>query len=110
MYSIYYVYISVDHQHLLSLPTRRSSDLNFARSLSVETAFTVLAIARSLKAAGKDVIELEIGDSPFDSTAAARAGGMDADRKSTRLNSSHLVISYAVFCLQKKIIHKVDIK
>src|SRR5256885_10001293 len=26
----------------------------------------------------------------------------DEDRKSTRLNSSHLVISYAVFCLQKK--------
>src|ERR1039457_3396609 len=31
---------------------------------------------------------------------------MDTDRKSTRLNSSHLVISYAVFCLKKKkIIH-----
>src|SRR2546426_9265181 len=28
--------------------------------------------------------------------------GADADRKSTRLNSSHLVISYAVFCLKKK--------
>src|SRR3989454_7739592 len=27
----------------------------------------------------------------------------DGDRKSTRLNSSHLVISYAVFCLKKKI-------
>src|SRR5256885_10087746 len=27
------------------------------------------------------------------------------DRKSTRLNSSHLVISYAVFCLKKKISH-----
>src|SRR5256885_12997880 len=27
------------------------------------------------------------------------------DRKSTRLNSSHLVISYAVFCLKKKKIH-----
>src|SRR5256885_7627427 len=27
-----------------------------------------------------------------------------ADRKSTRLNSSHLVISYAVFCLKKKIL------
>src|SRR5256885_10077285 len=27
-----------------------------------------------------------------------------ADRKSTRLNSSHLVISYAVFCLKKKTI------
>src|SRR3989454_6232692 len=27
---------------------------------------------------------------------------VDGDRKSTRLNSSHLVISYAVFCLKKK--------
>ena len=58
---------------------------NFARSLSVETAFTVLAMARSLKAAGKDVVELEIGDSPFDSTAAARAGGMEAIKN----NHSH---------------------
>src|SRR5256885_11838615 len=37
--------------------------------------------------------------------SAARAG----DRKSTRLNSSHLVISYAVFCLKKKkTIHHKD--
>src|SRR5256885_11215166 len=28
-----------------------------------------------------------------------------SDRKSTRLNSSHLVISYAVFCLKKKKVH-----
>src|SRR2546426_7877953 len=28
---------------------------------------------------------------------------LQRDRKSTRLNSSHLVISYAVFCLKKKI-------
>src|SRR5256885_6938432 len=28
--------------------------------------------------------------------------GVPLDRKSTRLNSSHLVISYAVFCLKKK--------
>src|SRR2546426_2011886 len=31
------------------------------------------------------------------------------DRKSTRLNSSHLVISYAVFCLKKKKNHEVYI-
>src|SRR5688500_19974255 len=31
-----------------------------------------------------------------------RLGGLRRDRKSTRLNSSHLVISYAVFCLKKK--------
>src|SRR5690242_21344723 len=38
---------------------------------------------------------------------APRAGGADRvqrveDRKSTRLNSSHMSISYAVFCLKKK--------
>src|SRR5256885_8768389 len=32
-----------------------------------------------------------------------RAAARCSDRKSTRLNSSHLVISYAVFCLKKKI-------
>src|SRR2546426_12573958 len=34
--------------------------------------------------------------------APQRRLGQLADRKSTRLNSSHLVISYAVFCLKKK--------
>src|SRR5256885_12091134 len=33
----------------------------------------------------------------------------DLDRKSTRLNSSHLVISYAVFCLKKKRINYIEI-
>src|SRR5438094_4021082 len=32
----------------------------------------------------------------------------EVDRKSTRLNSSHRTISYAVFCLKKKIIRGVD--
>src|SRR5256885_8908890 len=31
----------------------------------------------------------------------------DQDRKRTRLNSSHLVISYAVFCLKKKITKRI---
>src|SRR5256885_5463828 len=35
-------------------------------------------------------------------TSFADCYGAEADRKSTRLNSSHLVISYAVFCLKKK--------
>src|SRR5256885_12312413 len=34
--------------------------------------------------------------------AKMRFGKTFTDRKSTRLNSSHLVISYAVFCLKKK--------
>src|SRR3712207_8596547 len=39
---------------------------------------------------------------PFDREAA----GAGSDRKSTRLNSSHANISYAVFCLKKKKITK----
>src|SRR5256885_3316504 len=35
-------------------------------------------------------------------TASDNLRGGGEDRKSTRLNSSHLVISYAVFCLKKK--------
>src|SRR5256885_11057250 len=34
--------------------------------------------------------------------SVVRQAVYEADRKSTRLNSSHLVISYAVFCLTKK--------
>src|SRR5207302_11506314 len=43
-----------------------------------------------------------------DQRAAAQWGGFGnfpRDRKSTRLNSSHVKISYAVFCLKKKIIY-----
>src|SRR5690606_39835009 len=36
--------------------------------------------------------------------AHAEQRGLDGDRKSTRLNSSHVKISYAVFCLKKKTI------
>src|SRR3712207_8744273 len=38
---------------------------------------------------------------------ALAEGGQD--RKSTRLNSSHANISYAVFCLKKKNIHQFDV-
>jgi aspartate aminotransferase len=50
----------------------------FAQGLSTETAFDVLAVARKLKAQGKDVIELQIGDSPFPSTRTALQAGIDA--------------------------------
>src|SRR2546426_7232338 len=39
---------------------------------------------------------------PGTGSRACPPGGSMRDRKSTRLNSSHLVISYAVFCLKKK--------
>jgi len=52
----------------------------FAQNVTVETAFNVLAKARQLAAGGKDVIELEIGDSPFPTTASAKAAGIEAIR------------------------------
>src|SRR5437870_248768 len=52
----------------------------FARGLTAETAFDVLAVARRLKAGGKDVIELQIGDSPFPSTRSALDAGIRAIR------------------------------
>src|SRR3989454_9149296 len=57
-------------------------------------------VAVDLAAASEDVIEA------FRQSEHSRLpvydGTPDKDRKSTRLNSSHLVISYAVFCLKKK--------
>ena len=52
----------------------------FASSVGVESAFTVLAVAKRLMAAGKDVIELEIGDSPFATPPKAIEAGMQAIR------------------------------
>ncbi len=52
----------------------------FAQELEVETAFTVLAEARRLKQAGKDVIELEIGDSPFPTPQAAQDAAIECIR------------------------------
>src|SRR5688572_31904624 len=42
------------------------------------------------------------GGPPSDELLDARRSAEDQDRKSTRLNSSHSQISYAVFCLKKK--------
>ncbi len=51
---------------------------SFARGLTAETAFDVLAVAKRLEAQGKDVIELQIGDSPFPSTRHALDGALKA--------------------------------
>src|SRR5256885_7747821 len=55
-----------------------------------------------------DIVERIVGTADSldvrlrDSQAVSLQSGRVGDRKSTRLNSSHLVISYAVFCLKKK--------
>src|SRR2546426_6786851 len=58
---------------------------------------------------GLAILGKRLGESPLGAAAWSTpwaitilTGGLFGDRKSTRLNSSHLVISYAVFCLKKK--------
>src|SRR3989442_10580663 len=65
------------------------------------------AIKRRLIEQGVDVIDVGAGDADFPPPdVAVQAVTRALDRKSTRLNSSHVRISYAVFCLKKKkIIH-----
>src|SRR3712207_7867013 len=58
---------------------------------------------------GADRPQARVRDLPGPPAALARGRPRDlqADRKSTRLNSSHANISYAVFCLKKKYHHLV---
>src|SRR5256885_7030411 len=63
-----------------------------------------LYVAGGWGAGGAIVPRTEVYDPKTDTwlTAADLPRPVAGDRKSTRLNSSHLVISYAVFCLKKK--------
>src|SRR2546422_6807532 len=58
--------------------------------------------AQAALAAPQSKLAALYGIGPAAATAIKEARGDDGDRKSTRLNSSHGYISYAVFCLKKK--------
>src|SRR5256885_6963430 len=82
------------------------------RSKGAFTGATQRRLGRFEMADGGTIFLDEVGELLADTQAALlrvlqerefeRVGGGQPDRKSTRLNSSHLVISYAVFCLKKK--------
>src|SRR5207245_10522469 len=92
--------------HLMfSFPTRRSSDLISANSVveSVEDRERQLKVAigneADKKAADLPVIETEKKKNQRRQNPCGEFS-LQGDRKSTRLNSSHGSISYAVFCLK----------
>src|SRR5260221_10174597 len=67
------------------------------------TLFPYTTLFRSQQAfTASDVVELYLHRGAFETTLADEDQEQEPDRKSTRLNSSHTVISYAVFCLKKK--------
>src|SRR2546427_5920277 len=64
------------------------------------TLFPYTTLFRSHVAA--DLAQLQVGAAPAAVEDGQGHRGHEGDRKSTRLNSSHSQISYAVFCLKKK--------
>src|SRR5690242_21606415 len=98
MYSLsliaFFFYGYGDHRDLHSFPTRRSSDLGDGRYL---TDLDPQALSSGNVAAA---LQFTNYGNFFQ--------GSFKDRKSTRLNSSHMSISYAVFCLKKKKKNKIN--
>src|SRR5690348_18203811 len=92
MSSLFFFSCYGDHRDLHSFPTRRSSDL-------VGLGPLVVRAAQELADDG------DVRDAPEALEALLLLfleEAAEEDRKSTRLNSSHPSISYAVFCLKKK--------
>src|SRR5690348_17398327 len=78
---------------------RMPHDLSHLRFLAGPTLFPYTTLFRSVISITDD---LNAGQSVFQATAVKKPTSAGGDRKSTRLNSSHPSISYAVFCLKKK--------
>src|SRR5207248_10814922 len=99
---------SAPPRHLPSFPTRRSSDLAILHPAdgSVHPARWVRRLAVQAVEAGVEIRERShvesLDDLEADQVVVERFDVASLDRKSTRLNSSHRTISYAVFCLKKK--------
>src|SRR5437868_11735470 len=90
LYHLFLFKCYVAHRDLHSFPTRRSSDLGMESDADMILKKQHLEALKRLKEANEHAKRL-LAEQP------------DAkDRKSTRLNSSHVSISYAVFCLKKK--------
>src|SRR5207249_8760518 len=98
------------HRDLPSFPTRRSSDLDAPVSggeVGAKNAALTIMVGASQAAFDriKPIFELMgknitlVGGNGAGQTC--KVANQIIDRKSTRLNSSHVSISYAVFCLKK---------
>src|SRR5205807_7386945 len=106
-YSVIFFFQHYDaHLHLHSFPTRRSSDLkldacSFAHLRPSSARSKGRARPRSTLSRRAQVRAVPPGSSGSRRRVPSRAA-LSVRSEGTRLNSSHLVISYAVFCLKKK--------
>src|SRR5699024_12600772 len=98
------------HSDLHSFPTRRSSDLDHAEKLAVSSTKSMtghllgaaggVEAVIAVKAIEDGIIPATINYETPDPDCDLIIDRCRKDRKSTRLNSSHVSISYAVFCLK----------
>src|SRR5207245_10614193 len=79
---------------LHSFPTRRSSDLSHGAGRDLHR--------RAVAPVAHQHVEALVARFPGEAAGVPGLRRAGVDRKSTRLNSSHGSISYAVFCLKKK--------
>src|SRR5205807_2997457 len=106
-YSLFFfIPLSTHPRDLHSFPTRRSSDLPSALPGFQGRKPPLFGILHQLRLQRQMPVLLQPDPAASRGGARPAPGGpgppRGRDRKSTRLNSSHLVISYAVFCLKKK--------
>src|SRR3712207_6660197 len=94
---VYHAYERILHPVLVINPEITMITLVAAGSISLHRAFRVRAVAKKY-----NLISLNLDAKNSIKDGSASFVGFSRDRKSTRLNSSHANISYAVFCLKKK--------
>src|SRR5438309_6188983 len=97
---------------LISVITEKAKSERLAELLMEETGtlgVREMPVSRHISRRSSGTVELEVVGRKFQvkvkralTTTGHAQGGKVEDRKSTRLNSSHSSISYAVFCLKKK--------
>src|SRR5207253_10007116 len=99
----------VSHPALHCFPTRRSSDLNGTEAVCLHLSrhgVGALRPAHFVRRRSEAVgLNVRVRVALSATSRRPRSGPRKpepSDRKSTRLNSSHVAISYAVFCLKKK--------
>src|SRR5262245_64555865 len=85
----------VGRHHRPEFQLRELASLRFARVAEVATPW--MCLQQDLREQGVDLSRLDRAG-PAEGTSKAWLLRQPSDRKSTRLNSSHLGISYAVFC------------
>src|SRR5438552_13733833 len=98
MHCLFFIFFLSCLDDLLSLhsfPTRRSSDLIAPGSATITATSEGQSGTAAITVTNVPVVSVTV-------TPASASIQQGQDRKSTRLNSSHQIISYAVFCLKKK--------